>query len=95
MEAGVKQSGQGRAIRCSGAGGWSGGGGAGGGANRGFQPQQQLCKRECGQVASAMENIKQASAQNLSSARQLEAAARNLNELGAKLKHLLVERYKV
>jgi methyl-accepting chemotaxis protein len=46
------------------------------------------------QVAGAMENIRQASTQNVASARQLEAAARNLNELGQRLKHL-VESYVV
>jgi len=46
------------------------------------------------QVATAMENIKQASAQNVASAKQLEAAAHNLNALGQRLK-LIVERYQV
>jgi methyl-accepting chemotaxis protein len=41
-----------------------------------------------------MESIKQASAQNVASAQQLENAARNLNELGQRLKQM-VERYKV
>ena len=54
--------------------------------------QQQLVGVD--QVASAMESIKQASTQNVDSARQLERAARNLKELGQKLKQL-VERYKV
>jgi methyl-accepting chemotaxis protein len=40
------------------------------------------------QVAGAMENIKQASTQNVASAKQLETAARNLNDLGQRLKHL-------
>jgi methyl-accepting chemotaxis protein len=53
--------------------------------------QQQLIGVE--QVASAMESIRQSSAQNVASAKQLESSARNLNELGQKLK-LLVERYK-
>jgi methyl-accepting chemotaxis protein len=47
-----------------------------------------------GQVASAMESIRQASAQNVASAKQLEASARNLNELGQKLREL-VETYRV
>jgi methyl-accepting chemotaxis protein len=54
--------------------------------------QQQLVGVD--QVASAMESIKQASTQNVDSARQLETATRNLKELGLKLKQL-VERYKV
>jgi methyl-accepting chemotaxis protein len=54
--------------------------------------QQQLVGVD--QVASAMESIKQASTQNVDSARQLETAARNLKELGQKLKQI-VERYKV
>lgn len=54
--------------------------------------QQQLVGID--QVAGAMEDIRQASAQNVASAQQLEAAARNLNELGQRLRHM-VERYKV
>ncbi|MEZ0317878.1 MAG: methyl-accepting chemotaxis protein, partial [Methylophilaceae bacterium] len=54
--------------------------------------QQQLVGID--QVASAMESIKQASIQNVASARQLESAAGNLNELGQRLKQR-VERYKV
>jgi methyl-accepting chemotaxis protein len=46
------------------------------------------------QVALAMENIKQASLQNLSSTRQTESAAQNLHTLGQKMKQL-VERYQV
>ncbi len=53
--------------------------------------QQQLVGVD--QVASAMENIKQASTQNVASAKQLEAAAHNLNDLGHKLKQT-VEQYK-
>jgi methyl-accepting chemotaxis protein len=49
--------------------------------------QQQLVGMD--QVAGAMENIKQASTQNVASARQLETAARNLSELGQRLKHLV------
>jgi methyl-accepting chemotaxis protein len=52
--------------------------------------QQQLIGMD--QVAAAMENIKQASTQNVASAKQLETAARNLNDLGQKLKQL-VESY--
>jgi len=54
--------------------------------------QQQLVGME--QVAGAMESIRQASTQNVASARQLEAAAKNLNELGQRLKHQ-VESYVV
>lgn len=54
--------------------------------------QQQMAGMD--QVALAMENIKQASAQNTAGTRQAEEAAQNLHELGLKLK-LLVERYKV
>lgn len=54
--------------------------------------QQQLVGVD--QVAGAMESIKQASAQNVAGAKQLETAARNLNELGQRLKHM-TERYKV
>ena len=46
------------------------------------------------QVAGAMESIRQASTQNVASAKQLESAARNLNELGQRLKQM-VERYQV
>jgi methyl-accepting chemotaxis protein len=48
--------------------------------------QQQLVGMD--QVAGAMENIKQASTQNVASAKQLETAARNLSDLGQRLKHL-------
>jgi methyl-accepting chemotaxis protein len=54
--------------------------------------QQQLVGVD--QVASAMESIKQASTQNVDSAKQLEVAAHNLNELGQKLKQLVAQ-YKV
>ena len=54
--------------------------------------QQQLVGVD--QVAGAMESIKQASAQNVTSASQLEASARNLSELGQRLK-LIIERYKL
>jgi methyl-accepting chemotaxis protein len=43
------------------------------------------------QVASAMENIKQASTQNVASAKQLELAARNLSELGQRLKQMVAQ----
>jgi methyl-accepting chemotaxis protein len=54
--------------------------------------QQQLVGVD--QVAGAMESIKQASAQNVAGAKQLEAAARNLSELGQRLKKM-VDRYQV
>lgn len=54
--------------------------------------QQQLIGVD--QVASAMENIKQATAQNVASAKQMETSAHNLNDVGRKLKQL-IERYKV
>ena len=41
------------------------------------------------QVVGAMENIKQASTQNVASAKQMESAARNLNDLGQRLKQLV------
>jgi methyl-accepting chemotaxis protein len=46
------------------------------------------------QVALAMVSIKQASVQNVDSAKQLEGAARNLKDLGETLRQL-VARYKV
>ncbi|MCK9375380.1 MAG: methyl-accepting chemotaxis protein [Syntrophobacterales bacterium] len=54
--------------------------------------QQQLVGMD--QVVSAMENIKQASAQNLSAAQQTESAAHDLHGVGGKLKQL-VESYKL
>ena len=54
--------------------------------------QQQLIGTD--QVALAMENIKQASAQNVAGTRQAETAAHNLHALGQKLKQLVVQ-YKV
>jgi methyl-accepting chemotaxis protein len=54
--------------------------------------QQQLVGMD--QVAGAMENIKQASTQNVASAKQLETAARNLSDLGQRLKQL-VESYTI
>jgi methyl-accepting chemotaxis protein len=41
------------------------------------------------QVAAAMENIKQASAQNVASAKQLETAARGLSDVGQQLRQLV------
>jgi methyl-accepting chemotaxis protein len=54
--------------------------------------QQQVAGME--QVALAMENIKQASVQNVAGTKQAEAAARDLHDLGQRLKQL-VEHYKV
>jgi methyl-accepting chemotaxis protein len=54
--------------------------------------QQQLVGMD--QVAGAMESIKQASVQNVASAKQLETSARNLNDLGQRLKQI-VESYVV
>jgi methyl-accepting chemotaxis protein len=54
--------------------------------------QQQLAGMD--QVALAMENIKQASAQNVASTKQAEAAAQNMHQLGLKLKEL-VSQYRV
>ncbi len=54
--------------------------------------QQQIVGVD--QVAGAMESIKQASSQNVAGAKQLETAARNLNELGQRLNQR-VERYQV
>lgn len=51
--------------------------------------QQQMMGMD--QVAMAMENIKQASIQNLTGTKQAEAAAHNLHELGRKLNELVVE----
>jgi methyl-accepting chemotaxis protein len=42
------------------------------------------------QVVLAMENIKQASTQNVAGARQAEVAAKNLHELGQRL-HSIIE----
>ena len=53
--------------------------------------QQQLIGTD--QVAMAMENIKQASTQNMAGTKQAETAAHSLHELGQKLKRL-VEQYK-
>lgn len=54
--------------------------------------QQQLVGMD--QVAAAMENIKVTGTQNTASARQLENAARNINDLGQRLKQL-ADAYKV
>ena len=54
--------------------------------------QQQLVGMD--QVALAMENIKQASTQNVVSTKQAEMTAQNLHDLGQKLK-FLVEQYRV
>jgi methyl-accepting chemotaxis protein len=54
--------------------------------------QQQLVGAD--QVAQAMANIKQASAQNVTGTKQAETAAHNLHGLGQKLKQLVVQ-YKV
>lgn len=54
--------------------------------------QQQMVGMD--QVAMAMENIKQASLQNVAGTRQAESAAQNLHELGQKLEQL-VAKYKV
>lgn len=48
--------------------------------------QQQLVGID--QIASAMENIKQATQQNVAGAKQAEKAAQDLNELGLKLKEI-------
>lgn len=54
--------------------------------------QQQLVGMD--QVAAAMENIKQASLQNVAGTRQAETAARGLRDVGQKLKEL-IEQYRV
>lgn len=54
--------------------------------------QQQLAGMD--QVAMAMENIKQVSAENAAGSKQSEASAQNLHELGQKLKQLS-ERFKL
>ena len=54
--------------------------------------QQQMVGMD--QVALAMDNIKQASSQNVAGTKQAEAAARNLHELGQRLKQL-ASQYKV
>ncbi len=54
--------------------------------------QQQLAGMD--QMALAMDNIKQASTQNVAGTKQTEIAAKNLHDLGQKLKQL-VERYTV
>jgi methyl-accepting chemotaxis protein len=54
--------------------------------------QQQLIGMD--QVAQAMENIKQASLQNVASTKQAEIAAQDINGLGRKLQQM-VERYRL
>jgi methyl-accepting chemotaxis protein len=54
--------------------------------------QQQLVGVD--QVAGAIESIRQASTQNVASSKQLETAARNLSDLGQRIKQM-VGRYKV
>jgi methyl-accepting chemotaxis protein len=49
--------------------------------------QQQMAGMD--QVALAMESIKTASTQNVASTKQTETAAKNINELGRKLKDLV------
>ena len=49
--------------------------------------QQQLVGMD--QVAVAMENIRQASTQNMASTRQVERAAQDLNTLAGRLKALV------
>jgi methyl-accepting chemotaxis protein len=53
--------------------------------------QQQLVGMD--QVTLAMQNIEQASAQNVTSTKRTENAAQNLHELGLRLKHL-VQQYR-
>lgn len=54
--------------------------------------QQQMAGMD--QLTGAMESIRQTSTQNVASAKQLETAAGDLNQLGLRLKQM-VERYKV
>ena len=54
--------------------------------------QQQMVGMN--QVALAMENIKQASTQNMAGTKQAETAAHDLHEIGFKLKQM-VEQYRV
>ena len=54
--------------------------------------QQQVVGMD--QIGVAMENINQAGSQNAASMKQMEVAARNLHELGEKLKELITQ-YKV
>jgi methyl-accepting chemotaxis protein len=51
--------------------------------------QQQLVGMD--QVALVMQNIEQASAQNVTSAKQTESAAQNLHDLGQKLKQVAAQ----
>lgn len=61
------------------------------GADAAFQIAASSHQQAVGidQISAAMQSIKQASTQNVSGARQTEIAARNLHELGLKLKDLL------
>jgi methyl-accepting chemotaxis protein len=52
--------------------------------------QQQLVGMD--QVAIAMENIKQATTQNVAGTKQAEQAAQNLNALGGRLRALIESR---
>jgi len=54
--------------------------------------QQQMAGMD--QIVPAMENIKQASDQNVAGIRQTQDAARSLNELGNSLKQI-VQRYRL
>ncbi len=89
VEAGVKQSGQaGDSIRILAE---SIGEAAQASTQIAASSQQQLIGMD--QIMMAMENIKQASNQNVTGTRQTESAAQNLHGLGLKLKGL-VEQYK-
>jgi methyl-accepting chemotaxis protein len=54
--------------------------------------QQQVIGMD--QIGKAMENINQATAENSASIKQTETAAKNINDLGQKLKQL-VSQYKI
>jgi methyl-accepting chemotaxis protein len=54
--------------------------------------QQQLVGMN--QIVQSMENIKQASQQNLKGTQQAETAAKNLHDLGQKLKQI-ADRYRL
>ncbi|MGB4359207.1 MAG: methyl-accepting chemotaxis protein, partial [Rhodoferax sp.] len=90
VEAGLKQSGEaGESIRLLAE---SVGEAAQAATQIAASSQQQMVGMD--QVALAMENIKQASLQNVAGTRQAETAAHSLHELGQKLKGL-AEQYKV
>jgi len=61
------------------------------GADAAFQIAASSHQQAVGidQISAAMQSIKQASTQNVSGAKQTEIAARNLHELGLKLKDIL------